>query len=34
MNISCIEFFCPQKMRNITLLSCSTFLRHGRHFDY
>jgi hypothetical protein len=26
--------FCPQKMHNQTLLFGSTFLQHGRHFDY
>jgi hypothetical protein len=26
--------FCLQKMRNRTLFFDSTFLKHGRHFDY
>jgi hypothetical protein len=33
-NILCIEPFCPQKVHNRTLLSDTTCLKHGRHFDY
>jgi hypothetical protein len=33
MNILCIEYFCPQKMHNRTLLFGSIPLKH-RHFDY
>jgi hypothetical protein len=34
MNGFCIEPFCPQRTHYRTLLLGSTFLRHGRHFDY
>jgi hypothetical protein len=34
MNILWIEYFCPQKTHNRTLLLGRTQLKHRRHFDY